>query len=182
MSLVNQIRNSRRRSEGLPFELSLDSFDMKDIRGTDKAAKKDYNKEIREWAKDQTMGLRRSVSQRIRQDIGLSESIKEKVYYSRGAGREANRIGFSFLREGIYVHKGAGRGQGGLIGSTWTDSRGHKKRRDPQSAGKMGQANRPENKWFDTVIDRKLPQLADIVGNYSATLQVDATKLYLDKQ
>lgn len=183
MSLTNQIRNSRRSSDGLPFELSMDSFegDFKAARVEDKAVTKEYNKDVSDWAKDQQSGLRRSVSQLIRDDIGLSESIKEKVYFNRKGGKEAQRVGFSFLREGIHIHKGAGRGQGGMIGSTWIDRHGQKKTRAPESAGKMGSGNRQKKEWFDSVVDKRLPQLADIVGNYSATLQVNATKLYLDR-
>ncbi len=183
MSLTNQIRNSRRSSEGLPFELSLDSFegDQKALRVEDKAVTKEYNKDVTDWAKDQQSGLRRSVSQLISEDIGLSESIKERVYFNRRGGKEAQRVGFSFLREGIHIHKGAGRGQGGVIGSSWIDRHGQKKTRAPESAGKMGSGNRQKKEWFDNVVDKRLPQLADIVGNYSATLQVNATKLYVDR-
>lgn len=170
-------------AEGLPFELSMDSFegDFKAARVEDKVVTKEYNKDVSEWSQKQRLGLRSSVYRMVKNNIGLSESIKEKVYFNRRGGKEAQRIGFSFLREGIHIHKGAGRGQGGMIGSTWIDRHGHKKTRAPESAGKMGQGNRQKKEWFDSVVDKRLPQLADIVGNYSATLQVNATKLYLDK-
>lgn len=183
MSLTNQIRNSRRSSEGLPFELSLDSFDsdMKAIRLEYKSVTKEYNKDVSDWAEKQRMGLRSSVYRMVKNNIGLSESIEEKVYFNRKGGKEAQRIGFSFLREGIHLHKGAGRGQGGLLGSSWIDRHGQRKTRAPESAGKMNSGNRKSKEWFDSVVDKRLPQLADIVGNYSATLQVNATQLYLDK-
>lgn len=183
MTLTNQIKGSRRKVEGLPFELELSSFEdeMKAVRTEDKAVTREYNKNVREWTKERDADLKGSVSRLIRNDIGLSESIKGKVYLNRKGGSEAQRVGFSFLREGIHMHKGAGRGQGGLIGSSWIDRHGTKKHRDPRSAGKMGQGNRQPKEWFDPVIDKTLPQLADIVGNYSATLQINATRLYLDK-
>lgn len=181
--LTNQIRNSRRSAEGLPFELSLESIegDLKSARVEDKSVTKVYNKDITEWTKKRDSDLKRSVSGMIKEDIGLSDSIIGKVYFNRRGGKEAQRVGFSFLREGIHIHKGAGQGQGGVIGSSWIDPHGNKKRRAPESAGKMNSGSRRSINWFDKVVDKKLPQLADIVGNYSATLQVNAIKLYVDK-
>lgn len=182
-NLINQIRNSRRSSEGLPFELSLDAIDsdLKAIRTEDKTLTREYNKEITDWTQKRDTDLRGSVSRMIRNDIGLSDSIKGKVYFNRKGGKEAQRVGFSFLREGIYIHKGAGRGKGGLIGGSWLDRHGVKKSRAPESAGKMNSGNRQSIDWFDKAVEKKLPQLADIVGNYSATLQVNATKIYIDR-
>lgn len=45
MSLTRQIRGARRSSEGLPFEISLDSFEgsEKKLRTEDKVITKAYN-------------------------------------------------------------------------------------------------------------------------------------------
>jgi len=170
-------------AEGLPFELSLESFEGVDkaIRTEDKDITRQYNDAVSYWSGRRNIELRNSIARSIRRDVSLSSSIKDNVYYNRKGGKEAERVGFSFLREGIYIHKGAGRGQGGVIGSNWIDRHGTKKRRSPESAGKMGGMNRQPNEWFDSVVDMKLPQLADIVGNYSATLQVNATSIFIDK-
>ena len=183
MSLTNQIRNSRRQSEGLPFDISLASFEgsEKKLRTEDKVITKAYNEKVTHWAGRRGFELRSSVTKNIVRDVSLSNSIRDNVYFNRKGGKEAERVGFSFLREGIHIHKGAGRGQGGVIGSNWIDRHGQKKSRAPESAGKMGSGNRKPNEWFDVVLDRRLPQLADIVGNYSATLQVNATNLFIDK-
>lgn len=183
MSLVNQIRNSRRSIEGLPFDISIDSFAsaQKAVRTEDIAVTKEYNADVSKWTRERRVDLRRSVSQKVKRNVSLSASIKGKVYHNRKGGSEAERIGFSFVREGIYIHKGAGRGQGGLIGGSWIDAHGRKKTRDPRSAGKMGQGNRREIDWFDDAMDPKMAQLADIVSNYSATLQINATNLFIDK-
>lgn len=183
MTLTNQIKGSRRMAEGLPFEMSLESFEGVDkaIRTEDKDITRQYNDAVSYWSGRRNIELRNSIARSIRRDVSLSSSIKDNVYYNRKGGKEAERVGFSFLREGIYIHKGAGRGQGGVIGSNWIDRHGTKKRRSPESAGKMGGMNRQPNEWFDSVVDMKLPQLADIVGNYSATLQVNATSLFIDK-
>lgn len=183
MSLTQQIRASRRSSEGLPFELSINahSSDQKALRTEDNATTKEYNAEVAKWTREQTSTLKGSASRKIKRNISLSQSIKGKVYHHRRGVREAQSVGFAFLREGIYLHKGAGRGQGGMIGGSWIDPHGRRKTRDPRSAGKMGTGNRQEVDWFDTELERKMPQLADIVADYSATLQVDATRIFIDK-
>lgn len=183
MSLINQIRSSRRSSEGLPFNVSLESFEgiNKAIRTEDKDITREYNDAVSYWSGRRNIELRNSIARSIKRDVSLSSSIKDNVYYNRKGGKEAERVGFSFMREGIYVHKGAGRGQGGVIGSNWIDRHGRKKSRALESSGKMGSNNRMPNEWFDSVVNKKLPQLADIVGNYSATLQVNATSLFIDK-
>lgn len=71
--------------------------------------------------------------------MSLSNSIRDNVYFNRKGGKEAERVGFSFLREGIHIHKGAGRGQGGVIGSNWIDRYGKKKTRAPETLVRWGQ-------------------------------------------
>ncbi len=188
MSLSKRMLESRRSVRGakrgvLPFELSLDSFDsdQKALRVEDKSVTREYNKEVEEWSADSRRMLRTNIAYFVENDIALSDSIRDNVYYNRRGGKEAQRVGFSFLREGVYIHKGAGRGQGGVIGGSWIDRHGKRKTRAASSAGKMGKGNRYNQEWFDTVIDRKLPQLADVVSNYSATLQVNATRIYVDR-
>lgn len=180
MSLINQIRNSRRSIEGLPFDISIDSFAsaQKAVRTGDIETTKQYNAQVAKWASEQRVALRSSLRQKVKRNISLSQSLKSKVYKHRN---ESQSVGFAFLREGIYLHKGAGRGHGGLIGGSWIDPHGRRKTRDPRSAGKMATGNRREVNWFDTVVEKKIPQLADIVADYSATLQIDATHIFIDK-
>lgn len=184
MSLTNQIRSSRRSSEGLPFDISIDahSSDQKALRTEDESITKEYNAQVAKWTGEQRVSLRSSVRQRVQRNVSLAQSIKGRVYHHRRGVREAQSVGFAFLRQGIYLHKGAGRGQGGVIGGSWIDPHGRRKTRDPGSAGKMGTGNRAEVDWFDSVLKSKMPQLADIVANYSATLQVDATRIFIDKR
>lgn len=116
----------------------------------------------------------------VKQDEQLSESIEPNVYSRNG---EAERIGFSFAREGVYIHKGAGRGQGGFRGgSRWTDKHGKLKETNPLSFFKMGTGNRKPIRWFDPVIDKNLPFLADVVAEYAADMQIDATRIFVDKE
>ena len=47
---------------------------------------------------------------------------------------------------------------------------------------KMGTGNRIPIRWFDPVIDRNLPALADVVAEYAADMQIDATRIYIDRE
>ena len=102
-----------------------------------------------------------------------------------------DRLGFSFPRHGIYIHKGAGRGQGGTIGSSWTKlkringvevSTGIVRHTDPNSLNAtQGTGNRQSYEWFDPVIRNRISELADIVSNYFDSMIIDATRIYIDK-
>lgn len=115
--LTNQIRHSR-RSVNLPFELSLETTSEIDKydRAQDKVAMYEFNRQVEEWSEKSKLALRSSIKSLVRRDVYLSDSLKANIYYNRQYGKEVNRVGFSFAREGVYIHKGAGRGQGGVIG------------------------------------------------------------------
>lgn len=179
--LSNQIRNSRRPA-GLPFELTLESISEIDKfqRAQDKESLQQFNKDVEQWAEQAKQALRLSIKSLVRRDIYLSDSLKANLYYDRKYAKEVNRVGFSFVREGVYIHKGAGKGQGGYIGGRWIDRFGRQQSRAPESAGLQGTGNRKPIEWFNPVIDGKLTQLADIVAEYSATMQVNATNIFID--
>jgi len=168
-------------SDGLPFEISLKSISEIERyeRAQDPERVKQFNDDVKGWAIDVTKKLRVNVRMLVREDKKLSSSIEPNIYNKKG---EAERIGFSFAREGVYIHKGAGRGQGGFRGgSKWTDRYGTLKRTDPFSFYKMATGNRTPILWFDPVISANLPTLADIVAEYAATMQLDATRIFIDR-
>jgi hypothetical protein len=154
----------------LPFELSLESISEieKFERAQDKVALEKFNKDVENWSEDTKQALRRVVKAEVKRDVYLSDSLKANLYYDRKYAKEVNRVGFSFVREGIYIHKGAGRGQGSI------------KYRDPASAGLQGTGNRKPIKWFDPVVASRLPRLGRIVTDYSATMQINATNIFID--
>lgn len=184
--LSTQISETRRSKKlltgGLPFELTLESLSetSKFERSQDPERVAQFNSDVQAWAIHTTSRLRSNVRMMVRRDIGLSESVHPNVYYDRKYAKEANRVGFSFLREGIYIHKGAGRNQGGYGGSKWTDKYGNLKTTRPDSLGRMGTGNRRPIEWFNPVIEKELPALADIVANYSADLQIDVTRIFIE--
>lgn len=185
--LSEQMRAPKRKSllgarEGLPFEITLESVSLtaQYERRQDKEKLRQFNDDVKGWSIDVTRQLRRNVRMLVRQDEELSGSIEPNIYNKNG---EANRIGFSFAREGVYIHKGAGRGQGGFRGgSKWTDKYGKLKKTNPDSFYKMGTGNRRPIRWFDPVIEKNLPALADIVAEYAADMQIDATRIFIDRE
>ncbi len=180
--LTNKLRASR-RSSNLPFELSLESSSEVDKfdRAQDKVALKQFNQEVADWSEKSKQALRVSIKSLVRRDVSLSDSLKVNLYYDNRYFKEVNRVGFSFVREGVYIHRGAGRGQGGVIGGRWIDCHGTMKSRAADSAGLQGTGKRQPILWFDPVIERRLPQLADLVADYSATMQINATNLFIEK-
>jgi len=101
--------------------------------------------------------------------------VKSKPHKTKDG--DVRSVGFSFLREGIYVHKGAGKGMGGLKGSSWLDKYGVRKSTNPESLGKLATGNRKAKPWFDA-LDKDLPELGDIVAETYAARAIDATKLF----
>lgn len=145
-----------------------------------------YNKAVERWYISVLTQLRCSVASR---SMRVAASIKPRAYTDRYG--IINRVGFSFLRHGIYIHKGAGRGQGGYVGSSWTKlkrvggvevSTGIVRHTNPASLnGLQGTGNRRAYPWFDSVVRARLPELADIVTDYFDTMIVDATRIFVDK-
>jgi len=181
--LSSQIKDPVSRCGDLPFELSIVSLSEgeKFARSQDTVATRQFNDDVKRWSNSTAFALKSSIRSMVERDVSLSDSLKAKIYYDRTYAKEANRIGFSFAREGIYIHKGAGKGQGGYIGSHWIDRHGQRKERAPESAGLQGTGNRRPIRWFDPVVDRRLSELADIVSEYSATMQINATNLFIEK-
>ena len=186
--LIEDRRNSRKLSgsfnrTGSVFvpELSLETMSeiAKFERAQDKDSMKKFNKDVEDWATLSKHVLRQSIKSKVKRDVYLSDSLKANIYYDKKYGKEVNKVGFSFAREGIYIHKGAGRGQGGYIGGRWINHHGQRKRRAAESAGLQGTGNRKPIEWFDPVIESRLPRLADIVADYSAMMQLNAANIFI---
>lgn len=73
-----------------------------------------FNKAVERWTDQVTNQLRATVAYR---SLRIARELHPNLYTDKYG--IVNRIGFNFPRHGIYIHKGAGRGQGGWIGSKW---------------------------------------------------------------
>jgi hypothetical protein len=129
-----------------------------------------FNQEARYWGGQTSARLKASARALGITHSGNSPSPGDSVQkikdnYGLKAG-VVNRIGFKFPRSLIYVHKGAGKGMGGVKGSTWITQAGNKKMTNPASAGKMGTGNRQAKPWFNDVINGShgVDELATLVA------------------
>jgi hypothetical protein len=146
----------------------------------------EYNKAVNAWQNSVAAQLRATIASR---SLRIARELQPKAYTDNYG--IINRLGFSFPRHGIYIHKGAGRGQGGYIGSSWTQlktingieiSTGIVKHTNINSInGKQGTGNRRAFEWFDPVIKNRLSELADIVTQYFDSMLIDATRIFINK-
>ena len=144
-----------------------------------------FNKEVEQWQDAVSKQLKATISSR---SLRIARELQPKAYTDKYG--LINRLGFSFPRHGVYIHKGAGRGQGGLIGSKWSYLKRINgmeintsiiRHTNPASLGKQHEGNRQAYHWFDPVIKNRLPELADICMRYFDTMLIDATKIYIEK-
>ena len=146
----------------------------------------DFNASIAEWQRI-TIGSLRANPQRLGIGKGeLYESLRPTTHKNKYG--EIDRIGFSFARQGIYIHKGAYRGFGGYKGSRWSYRKatkqgyiytGEMRTTNPSSIGKLYQSRMKARDWFNPVIERRIERLAEICAAYSADMAVDASRIFI---
>lgn len=98
---------------------------------------------------------------------GLKSQLKANAGKRYGV---VDRIGAKFPRHGIYRTVGAGRGQGGSIGSSWRDKNGNIKRTNQNSLGKMNTVNRKSVDWLEPTLDKFNEIVADRAAAHFATI------------
>lgn len=144
-----------------------------------------FNKAVEQWAQRVTTQLRATIASR---SLRIARELHPNLYTDRYG--LVNRVGFSFPRHGIYIHKGAYKGHGGFIGSKWEMlkrvggqevSTGIVRHTNPDSLGKQGTGARRPFQWFDPVIRNRIGELEDIVLDYFDTMVIDATNIYINK-
>lgn len=145
----------------------------------------EYNNAINTWQNSVAAQIRATIARR---SLRIARELQPNAYTDKYG--IINRLGFSFPRHGIYIHKGAGHRQGGYIGSNWTKmkiingieiSTGIVRHTNPDSLGKQGSGKRKAFHWFDPIITNRLPELENIVTNYFDTMIIDATKIYINR-
>lgn len=146
-----------------------------------------FNNGVKAWAKKVEQELKASASssfghkdREISEDFPrLSDSIKTNLRFDKTYKLETRSVGFSLARHGVYLHQGAGVGYGGITGGKWTDKYGTLKHTNPESYGKQGTGNRNSVHWFNSVIERNMEELIEIVANYSLDLAVNINSILL---
>jgi len=109
--------------------------------------------------------LKQSISRlSMKGKADLMRSLRLRFKYEFG---EISQLKYQFSRHGIFFHKGVGRGyimQGGRV------VKGSKKNpmfKPIERTGKSRTPRRPKE-WFNPVMDREVPKLADLIAKYRA--------------
>jgi hypothetical protein len=135
------------------------------------ALQNDY---IKKWAPKVRRALKSSVrhmgngketsfvQRKGRQEGRLFESIKARTSKKMGV---IELVSFSFERHGVFVHKGVGNGYE-LQGSTVVRT----------ARGTMS-AHRTAVHWFNPVLEKHIPELANCIAEINTNAAVNATKL-----
>lgn len=161
----NRGRNMSRSWEG-PFEIDFkeEGVTQRYERSRDMKAVDDFNQKVQAWSAKIKAQLPGSITSQGMGGKVLSRSIRETFKYDHG---EIFRLGFSFARHGVYVHKGVGRGyrmNGEVVVKTARTTEGF---------------NRKPKPWFNPVIESGMPELEQIVKEYTQTAIVNSTRIYI---
>jgi hypothetical protein len=126
-------------------------------------AAEDFNQKLMAWGAKVNAALPGSISAHGIGGKRLSRSIRNTYYYEFG---EIYRLGFSFAREGIFIHKGVGRGyvmSGGIV----------------VKLSKSLGFNRKPKPWFNPVIQSYMQELEDIILSYTDTAIINSARIYI---
>lgn len=149
----------------------------------------EYNNKITSWVGRTSTQLKRSIASLSTKGKGeLMRSLFGKTKKDFG---EIESIVYSFNRYGVFFHKGVGRGykmvEGKVLKQHQVASKVVKKRglgKNPSFASggswyALIQNNihppRQPKEWFNPVLDREVPKLADLVGQMKADMAAQAT-------
>ncbi|MFZ4523495.1 MAG: hypothetical protein ACOYNC_17460 [Bacteroidales bacterium] len=148
-----------------PFDITIQEqgTTKRFARSRNSAEMEEFNEQIKAWSEKVKSALGPSIRSNSISGSKLSRSIRSTYKYEYG---EIYRLGFSFARHGIFIHKGVGRGygmQGGTVVKT------------SKSVG----FNRRPKPWFNPVIDAFIPELGAIIKAYSDTAIVNSTKIFI---
>jgi len=93
----------------------------------------------------------------------LAQSIGS---YTKKEFGEINTIAFTMERHGVFVHKGVGRGYNARGNGFVTRT----------AKGPMTR-QRVAVEWFNPILDKQVPELADAIAKVNANAAVNATKM-----
>jgi len=147
-----------------PFDITLQgSSTDRYQRGSDSVAVEQFNGKVRDWGSRVNAALGPSITSEGIKGTKLRNSIRDNYKYEYG---EVYRIGFSFKREGVFVHKGVGRGyvmRNGVVVKI-SKTPGH---------------NRFPKPWFNRIIDSMIPDLEKIIVDYSDNVVINTLRIYI---
>jgi hypothetical protein len=169
MSIWDRIAESRsggtsRGSWEGPFDVGITSSKTERFqRSRNTEEMEAFNDRLKAWGAKVSAAMPGSISSNSIGGSRLARSIRNTYYYEFG---EIYRLGFSFAREGIFVHKGVGKGyvmKNGVVVKT----------------SKTEGFNRQPKPWFNPVIESFMPELEEIILKYADTAIINSTRIYI---
>ncbi len=133
-----------------------------------------FNAKVRSWA----AGTEAEMEAGVPVDTGDTKSSISRRY--KKSGMTIASIGFPFQRSGIFVEYGAGRGHGGSVGSRWLTKTGERRSTNPDSLGKMNTGSRKAQPWISPALEKKLPELNEIVSGFYAEASARVNQFKID--
>lgn len=127
----------------------------------------DFNDKVSVWGSSVAQQLKmsiRTLTSKGKGELVKSLRLKTKKYYG-----EIDRVTYRFWRHGVFLHKGVGRGykmEGGAVMRAGLVER----------KSQLSQGRKPVE-WFNPVLDKRVPKLADMVAEMRADQAVRATKM-----
>lgn len=126
----------------------------------------EFNNEVSSWSRNVSAELKSSVAVEIESGDALAASIKDMLWPKVNSDEAIERISLRFKREGVFVHKGVGRGyemQGGQVVKT----------------AKTNTFARHPKEWFNPVVERHIPELETIIEKYCDNIVVDSLRILI---
>jgi len=152
-----------------------------------------YNVMIRRWsamvrtkligsALRFTNGKTGAVTRGNRTENKLKDNIAYHTHQDFGL---VDGVGYQFERHGVFVHKGVGRGYimvGGVVvpgrrPGNEVKQYAKAKNREATSMVYSGPSRRQPAEWFNPVLDKHVPELADKVAKMNADAAVNAIRM-----
>lgn len=155
-----------------------------------------YNETIRKWSSKVrrklhgsvlrfTKGKKGSIVLKNRTEKKLKDALGYNTYTYYG---QVDRVGFSFERHGVFVHKGVGRGHimsgGAVVLGRHPSSRAKNyakdKGRNADDLIYQGPVRRKPQEWFNPILENEVPELADKIAELCADSAVNATRMRIN--
>jgi len=148
----------------------------------------EYNRRIARWGSELGTKIRSSIrmlTSKGKGDLVRSLKLKTGKWYG-----EIDKLSYHFVRHGVFLHKGVGRGYamsgGKVIRVSGSKDIGYwkeyalKKNREMQPKVLRGYTmERRPVEWFNPVVKDNIEQLADMVTEMNADKAVNATKILI---
>lgn len=122
-----------------------------------------FNSKVTGWNRDAQRKMKNHI---LRMVLNIGPGYNQLKTSTRSYYGEVNRLQFNFPYYMVFVHKGAGRGYGGVKTGLFSRGDGSKGVTSRDSMGRMGTGKRVPKPWFNPVIEEKFPELADIITEY----------------